>query len=535
MRLRRLHPAKRLPSRNHYLTVTQYRLLPKSEASSFTSSVVSLAVAYFDTDRQLGSCQGVPARISLSLRFNHREFCGELYGCHKTPSLPIFVDSSSLLEGRVAFGSAREAALWPSGRSSAGFRRLRGRAEFHQKRRNNAVYSNRCQAAGAVAPLPRQPPIRNTRPRHPELGESCHHQPRPAVRLLGMTHPRRCPSQSLFEKAEGMLQVEAPHISSPDEVEIGLSLTMPPQPQHARLSPPLAARQPLHLYQHKRPNHDGQRPTAATPFVRSDLRMQVRPGAHAHRSVASVLTRVFRRSFGPGARIRTLHLGPVTTWPSSGCRWTSEARIGVEATPRSQTDEHLARTLLKPLLQFHGIVACIKDEQGNDPLLLMPEAEKRFDLLGGHLIGVLPRADASHIHGGGPALADEIELCDELVSPSGHDRLPRRVARRVIVVSALGAALRVAAIPHAHVHGKDGRRSASSKRMTGDQSPQVFGIDPPSPKRGVKAAPAAAMRCFEAQVNGRGGDIRGEESIGELEEGVGPAVEAFVERATEGA
>src|SRR5215217_4973800 len=226
--------------------------------------------------------------LTLSLRFNHREFCGELYGCHKTPSLPIFVDSSSLLEGRVAFGSAREATFWPSGRSSAGFRRLRGRAEFHQKRRNNAVYSNRCQAAGAVAPLPRQPPIRNTRPRYPELGESSHHQPRPAVRLLGMTHSRRCPSQGLFEKAEGMLQVEAPHISSPDEVEIGLSLTMPPQPQHARLSPPLAARQPLHLYQHKRPNHDGQRPTAATPFVRSDLRMQVRPGAHAHRSVASV-------------------------------------------------------------------------------------------------------------------------------------------------------------------------------------------------------------------------------------------------------
>jgi hypothetical protein len=71
--------------------------------------------------------------------------------------------------------------------------------------------------------------------------------------------------------------------------------------------------------------------------------------------------------------------------------------------------------------------------------------------------------------------------------------------------------------------------------MAGDHSPQGFGVDAPSPKRGVKAAPAAAMRCFEAQVNGGGGAIRGEESIGELEEGVGPAVEAFVERATEGA
>jgi hypothetical protein len=180
-------------------------------------------------------------------------------------------------------------------------------------------------------------------------------------------------------------------------------------------------------------------------------------------------------------------------------------------------------------------VACVEDEQGSDPLLLRPEAKKRFDLLGGYLIGVLPRADASDIHGGGPTLADEIELGDELVSPSGDDRLPRRVARRMVVVSSLGAALRVAAIPHAHVHGKDGCRSASSKRMTSDQCPRGFGVDPPSPKRGVKAAPAAAMRWFEAQVNGRGGGIRGEESIGELEEGFSPSLEALVERATEGA
>jgi hypothetical protein len=98
----------------------------------------------------------------------------------------------------------------------------------------------------------------------------------------------------------------------------------------------------------------------------------------------------------------------------------------------------------------------------------------------------------------------------------------------MVVVAAPGATLRVAAIPHAHVHGKDGRRFAPGKRMAGEQSPQDFGVDPPSPERGVKAAPAAAMRRFEAQVNGRRGGIRSEESIGELEEGVAPAVEAFV-------
>jgi len=106
----------------------------------------------------------------------------------------------------------------------------------------------------------------------------------------------------------------------------------------------------------------------------------------------------------------------------------------------------------------------------------------------------------------------------------------------MVVEAALGAALCVTAIPHAHVHGVDGRCcSTSSKWMVGEQSAQSFGVYLPSIQRGVKAAPAATMRRFEAQVNGRRNSIRGEEGVGELEESIGPAVEAFVERVTEGA
>jgi hypothetical protein len=43
------------------------------------------------------------------------------------------------------------------------------------------------------------------------------------------------------------------------------------------------------------------------------------------------------------------------------------------------------------------------------------------------------------------------------------------------------------------------------------------------------------MRRFETQVDRRREAIRGEDGVGELEEGVAPAVEALVERATEGA
>lgn len=37
---------------------------------------------------------------------------------------------------------------------------------------------------------------------------------------------------------------------------------MPPQPQHARLATPLAARQSFDLYQDERPDHYGQKPAA---------------------------------------------------------------------------------------------------------------------------------------------------------------------------------------------------------------------------------------------------------------------------------
>src|SRR5215212_11526979 len=47
----------------------------------------------------------------------------------------------------------------------------------------------------------------------------------------------------------------------------------------------------------ERPHHDGQRPAATTAFVRPHLEMQLRPGAHAHRSVAGILACLLGRGF----------------------------------------------------------------------------------------------------------------------------------------------------------------------------------------------------------------------------------------------
>jgi hypothetical protein len=170
-----------------------------------------------------------------------------------------------------------------------------------------------------------------------------------------------------------------------------------------------------------------------------------------------------------------------------------------EAPPRPQADEDLARTSLEPLLELHRIVSSVEYEQRSGPLLLllvlMREAHKRFDLLSSHLVGVLRRTEALHVHRGNPALANEIELCDELVGPTRYDRLPSRVARRMVVEVALRATLCIAAIPHAHVHGVDGRRRfPSGKRMVSEQPPQSLGVDSSMAQRVLETAPATAVR-----------------------------------------
>src|SRR5215212_4252211 len=123
---------------------------------------------------------------SLSLRFNHEGFCDVLYLHRKTLAVTVFVGSGALLEGRVALGLAGEPAFGPPRRPTAGFRRLGGRAQVRQKRRNGAMDPDRRKTPRIVAALPRQPQVRNARARQPELGESYHNQPRPPVGLLGV-------------------------------------------------------------------------------------------------------------------------------------------------------------------------------------------------------------------------------------------------------------------------------------------------------------------------------------------------------------
>jgi hypothetical protein len=151
------------------------------------------------------------------------------------------------------------------------------------------------------------------------------------------------------------------------------------------------------------------------------------------------------------------------------CGRIREARIGVEAAPRSQTDEDLARASLEPSLDLDRVVASIEDEHGDWPYFPEP-IQQSLHLPTSNLVSILCGADALYVDGGGPTLAHEVQLCDKLVGPSCDDGLTRGVSGRMVVETTLRAALGVAAIPHANVYGLDGR-FALEKRMAGEKPP----------------------------------------------------------------
>ncbi len=151
----------------------------------------------------------------LSLRFKHEEFRDGLYVRRKTLSLVVFVGSGALFEGRVELRPTREASFGPPRRPPAGFRRLRGRPRFHQNSQNPSAHPRRRQSGGFVAALPRQSQVQHAPARQAQLRIGGQDQPCPPVGLLGVAHPRARPPERLLEKAEGVLQIEAPDVGAP--------------------------------------------------------------------------------------------------------------------------------------------------------------------------------------------------------------------------------------------------------------------------------------------------------------------------------
>src|ERR687886_157604 len=109
-------------------------------------------------------------RKLLACVLTRRSFAMEIKPIAKPFAIIVFIGSGATLESRVALGPAGEAAFGSPGRPTGGFRRLRWRAQSHQKRRNYPVDPHGRKAPPIVAALPRQPKVRNTSARQSQLG-----------------------------------------------------------------------------------------------------------------------------------------------------------------------------------------------------------------------------------------------------------------------------------------------------------------------------------------------------------------------------
>jgi hypothetical protein len=156
---------------------------------------------------------------------------------------------------------------------------------------------------------------------------------------------------------------------------------------------------------------------------------------------------------------------------SDVCGRIREARVPVEAAPRSQAEEDLARAPLQPPLHLDGVVARVEDEK-RDGLYFFEPTQQCLHLPCGDHVSVLGWSNTLHVHGGGPTLAGKAQLCDELVGPACNDGLAGGVAGWMVVETALGTALSIAPGPHAGVHGVDGRLPfGTGERMVGQELP----------------------------------------------------------------
>jgi len=100
---------------------------------------------------------------------------------------------------------------------------------------------------------------------------------------------------------------------------------------------------------------------------------------------------------------------------------------------------------------MNRVVAGVEHEQGRD-VLFEEAADEILHLSGGHIVGILIRANPPGVGERHPGVAGKGQSRDELIGPTRDDGLPGGVAGGMVVVAASGTAFGIAAGPHRGVH-----------------------------------------------------------------------------------
>src|SRR5215203_6657311 len=173
-----------------------------------------------------------------------------------------------------------------------------------------------------------------------------------------MAHPRRRPAQGLFHEAYRVFDVEPATVRLPEQVEVHLTLSVPPLPQLLRLAG--LPRQLAHLDQDHGTLHHGCPLAPVTLAYPPGLRVQSRPTPDAHRAVVVSFAAMFTGRLRPTRGVFELKLLAMAARASHRPR-LALLRGCVEDPVGVQPDQDLHRASFQSALEFHRIVAGVED------------------------------------------------------------------------------------------------------------------------------------------------------------------------------
>jgi hypothetical protein len=159
-------------------------------------------------------------------------------------------------------------------------------------------------------------------------------------------------------------------------------------------------------------------------------------------------------------------------------------------------------------------------------------SEEGGDLLGGHRVAVLLRAQSPHTHGSGPTLPREAQLGDPGIGPASDDGLTSRMARGVVIHAAFGARLSIATRPDTRIYGINWltlNQGPGDKRML-----KRAAVDLADRQRVIQTAPSALMLRLDAEQRQRGDGSSRQQRVTQLEQGIPPTPKGGISRSTKG-
>jgi hypothetical protein len=144
----------------------------------------------------------------------------------------------------------------------------------------------------------------------------------------------------------------------------------------------------------------------------------------------------------------------VLTWATALGRRYCRRWVSLEAAAGAEADQDGNGEVCEPLRHVGRIVAGVENDEGRGPIG-SETVEQVFELFHRNRRGILVGMQALDIDRGGPGVRSTVELGQPPVRPSSDNQLTSGVARRMLVVAALGTRFSVAARPDAQVDGVD--------------------------------------------------------------------------------